>query len=152
VDDEFLNYLLGNESNRRKIIEEKYSKSDVEILRRLNDIESMLRQVIKSVGSSDRRLTENSLCEQVLEKGFVILEGHGINKNLHPSLFVLPLDEGRILVTFKDTIDLLIALFEKFGENVETNIPKRLLPLFSFLRRSGLIYYNHVSRRYELIK
>lgn len=152
MDDEFLNYLLGNESNRRKIIEEKYSKSDVEILRRLNDIEIMLRQVIKSVGSNDRKLTENSLCEQILEKGFVILEGHEINKNLHPSLFVLPLDEGRVLVTFKDTIDLLIALFEKFEENVETNIPKRLLPLFSFLRRSGLIYYNHISRRYELVK
>ena len=140
MDDEFLNYLLGSETVRRKTL-------DDEVIRRLDEIESLLKQLVKT--PTERK---SPLLEQILNKGFVIIDGEEINKNLHPSLFVMPLESNKVLVTFKDTIDLLQLLFEKYKDEIEDKIPRRLLPLFLFLKKSGLIYFDHETRQYKLIK
>ncbi|MDT7875241.1 MAG: hypothetical protein RQ872_00805 [Sulfolobaceae archaeon] len=88
---------------------------------------------------------------QIIDKGYVILSTLDLNPSSHPSLFIIELD-GKFLVTFKDTIELLQCLAEKYKDQIEEKIPKRLLPLFLFLKRNGLVYYDHESKTYKLVK
>lgn len=94
---------------------------------------------------------KKSLADEILDKGYVIVNNQSISSNTHPNLVKIPFDSERSIVTFKDTIELLLSLFSIYKEeNIEDKIPKRLLPLFILLKRSGLIYFDWRERKYRL--
>ncbi|BCU69027.1 hypothetical protein [Stygiolobus caldivivus] len=153
MDDEFLNYLLGNETSRKKFTYNFGEERNSELMKKLDEIETMIRQLVKAVPYDERKNNSPTvLCEQILRNEYVIVESEKVNKNLHPLLFILSLDDNKVLVSFKDTIDLLQLLFEKYGDKIEDKLPKRLLPLFLLLRKMGLIYFDHESKSYKFIK
>ncbi|WP_373468357.1 hypothetical protein [Acidianus infernus] len=80
------------------------------------------------------------------------MNNQNISINAHPNLVKIPFDDERSIVTFRDTIELLLSLFSiyKEEENIEDKIPKRLLPLFILLKRSGLIYFDWKDKKYKL--
>ncbi|MCG2909043.1 MAG: hypothetical protein L7G92_00375 [Stygiolobus sp.] len=146
MDDDFLNYLLSSDNG-------KYKRSNEDIiLRKLNEIESILMKISRRIdtnGGGNKSKIE--VLYQIIDKGYVILSTLDLNPSSHPSLFIIELD-GKFLVTFKDTIELLQCLAEKYKDQIEEKIPKRLLPLFLFLKRNGLVYYDHESKTYKLVK
>ncbi|MCY0873780.1 MAG: hypothetical protein OWQ47_02465 [Acidianus infernus] len=95
---------------------------------------------------------KKSLTDEILDKGYVIMNNQNISINAHPNLVKIPFDDERSIVTFRDTIELLLSLFSiyKEEENIEDKIPKRLLPLFILLKRSGLIYFDWKDKKYKL--
>lgn len=143
MDKELLNILLGGDVK----VNELKTKSSVDyetILDKLNEIDNKLQLLLKSK-------TSKPLCEQILEKTFVILSDENLDPKLNPSLFILDLEGGRVLVTFKDTMDLLQTYFQVYKKDIENKIPRRLFPLFTFLKRNGLIYFDHETQTYKLV-
>ncbi|WP_338603564.1 hypothetical protein V6M85_04565 [Sulfolobus tengchongensis] len=131
-----------------------FSKKDNnEILNKLNEIERLLQYMIKTQDGKDGRSTysRNGLCEQILQSTYVIIDEYysGIGKNY----FILDLEDNRKFVTFKDTMDLLNMHFSlaKDEQDLENKLPKRLFPLFRFMRRSGLIYFDYEKKRYFIV-
>jgi hypothetical protein len=118
-----------------------------EIMAKLDEIERLLQYLIKNNRNFNER--RDNLCEQVLTSSYAITEGYS---SLYKNYFYIKLDENRLLVTFKDTIDLLNMYFSSIkDEEIESKIPKRLVPLFRFMKRNGLIYFDHESRTYKII-
>jgi len=146
MDEDFLNYLLSSDNG-------KYKRSNEDIiLRKLNEIESILMKISRRIDTNgEGNKSKIDVLYQIIDKGYVILSTLDLNPSSHPSLFIIELD-GKFLVTFKDTIELLQCLAEKYKDQIEEKIPKRLLPLFLFLKRNGLVYYDHESKTYKLIK
>ncbi|MFP3201338.1 MAG: hypothetical protein RXR43_03635 [Sulfolobus sp.] len=146
MDDDFLNYLLSSDNG-------KYKRSNEDIiLRKLNEIESILMKISRRIDTNgEGNKSKIDVLYQIIDKGYVILSTLDLNPSSHPSLFIIELD-GKFLVTFKDTIELLQCLAEKYKDQIEEKIPKRLLPLFLFLKRNGLVYYDHESKTYKLVK
>ncbi len=134
-DDKILDFIDVEES-------QNYQRSP--LMRKLDEIELMLRTLLK-----ERREKEEGLCETILKKTYVVVNRR-INENTHPNLFVLKLDSSNYLVTFKDTIDLL-KVYMKMGERAEEALPKRLRLLFSFLKGNGLIYLDAEKREYKFV-
>jgi len=132
------------------------SKASFEYLRKLEEINSNLQLLIKLILSNNNKKEvegDSSLCLNVLEKGFVIT--NDIKKrNLHPNYFILELNNNEYLVTFMDTIQLLKLYFENYSDEEEliNKMSKKLLNLFYFLKRNGLIYYDREKRRYKLVE
>ncbi|MEJ2775449.1 hypothetical protein WIW90_04340 [Sulfolobaceae archaeon RB850M] len=146
MDEDFLNYLLSSDNG-------KYKRSNEDIiLRKLNEIESILMKISRRIDTNgEGNKSKIDVLYQIIDKGYVILSTLDLNPSSHPSLFIIELD-GKFLVTFKDTIELLQCLAEKYKDQIEEKIPKRLLPLFLFLKRNGLVYYDHESKTYKLVK
>ncbi|WP_048098911.1 hypothetical protein [Candidatus Acidianus copahuensis] len=109
----------------------------------MDEIENMLR-----IALNEKKSRERTICEEILDKGFIVVER--VNKNVHPNLKIIELD-GKYLVTFLDTIQILDLFFEKGGANPEDIIPKRLHPFLSYLKRNGLIYYDGKRQKYVFI-
>ncbi len=92
-----------------------------------------------------------SITDEILDKGYIIMNDKNISINAHPNLVKIPFDNERSIITFKDTIELLLSLFSMYKEeNIEDKLPKRLLPLFILLKRSGLVYFDWKERKYKL--
>ncbi|MFP3260594.1 MAG: hypothetical protein RXQ22_06850 [Sulfolobus sp.] len=146
MDEDFLNYLLSSDNG-------KYKRSNEDIiLRKLNEIESILMKISRRIDTNgEGNKSKIDVLYQIIDKGYVILSTLDLIPSSHPSLFIMELD-GKFLVTFKDTIELLQYLAEKYKDQIEEKIPKRLLPLFLFLKRNGLVYYDHESKTYKLVK
>ncbi|MFP3064174.1 MAG: hypothetical protein RXR59_01335 [Sulfolobus sp.] len=146
MDEDFLNYLLSSDNG-------KYKRSNEDIiLRKLNEIESILIKISRRIETNgEGNKSKIDVLYQIIDKGYVVLSTLDLNPSSHPSLFIIELD-GKFLVTFKDTIELLQCLAEKYKDQIEEKIPKRLLPLFLFLKRNGLVYYDHESKTYKLVK
>jgi hypothetical protein len=146
MDDDFLNYLLSSDNG-------KYKRSNEDIiLRKLNEIESILIKISRRIDTNgEGNKSKIDVLYQIIDKGYVVLSTLDLNPSSHPSLFIIELD-GKFLVTFKDTIELLQCLAEKYKDQIEEKIPKRLLPLFLFLKRNGLVYYDRESKTYKLVK
>jgi hypothetical protein len=146
MDEDFLNYLLSSDNG-------KYKRSNEDIiLRKLNEIESILMKISRRIDTNgEGNKSKIDVLYQIIDKGYVILSTLDLNPSSHPSLFIIELD-GKFLVTFKDMIELLQCLAEKYKDQIEEKIPKRLLPLFLFLKRNGLVYYDHESKTYKLVK
>jgi hypothetical protein len=146
MDEDFLNYLLSSDNG-------KYKRSNEDIiLRKLNEIESILMKISRRIDTNgEGNKSKIDVLYQIIDKGYVILSTLDLNPSSHPSLFIIELD-GKFLVTFKDTIELLQCIAEKYKDQIEEKIPKRLLPLFLFLKRNGLVYYDHESKTYKLVK
>ncbi|AWR93339.2 hypothetical protein DFR85_00680 [Acidianus brierleyi] len=121
------------------------SNKNTEIIKKLNEIEFMVRSLLQQRSKEAR---SNSLCENILEKTYIIVNRR-INENTNPNLFILRIDNNNYLITFKDTIELLY-FYMKLGDKIEDEIPKRLYPLFSFLKRNGLIYLDRETKEYKL--
>ncbi len=121
------------------------NNKNTEIIKKLNEIEFMVRSLLQQ---KNREARSNSLCENILEKTYIIINKK-INENTNPNLFILKIDNNDYLVTFRDTMELLV-FYMKFGEKIEEKIPKRLYPLFSFLKRNGLIYLDRETKEYKL--
>ncbi|BFH73594.1 hypothetical protein SJAV_15380 [Sulfurisphaera javensis] len=141
MDKELLNFLLSGE--QQKNFKEKDDRM-FEILNKLNEIDSKLQLLLKSKPNK-------TLCEQILEKTYIIVSHKDVDPKLNPSLFILDLDGDKALVTFKDTIELLQIYFKTYKEEVEMKLPRRLMPLFSFLKKNGLIYLDHEDKTYKFI-
>ncbi|BAB65523.1 hypothetical protein [Sulfurisphaera tokodaii] len=139
MDKELLNFLLNNEP-QRIYKDDKY----LEILNKLSEIDAKLQLLLKSKPNK-------SICEQILGKTYVIVSASEIDPKLHPSLFILDLDGEKVLVTFKDTIELLKMYFMIYKDQVEIKIPRRLTPLFGFLKKNGLIYLDHEDMTYKFV-
>ncbi|MEM0373866.1 MAG: hypothetical protein QXV69_05235 [Sulfolobaceae archaeon] len=124
-----------------------------DFLKKLDEINSNLQFLIKLFLSSNKKDNDNTsnLCNNVLEKGFIIT--NNIKKNLHPNYFILELTNNEYFVTFTEIIELLKFYFEKYDDEEEliNNMPKKLLNLFHFLKRNGLVYYDREKRRYKLV-
>jgi len=146
MDEDFLNYLLSSDNG-------KYKRSNEDIiLRKLNEIESILMKISRRIDTNgEGNKSKIDVLYQIIDKGYVILSTLDLNPSSHPSLFIIELDD-KFLVTFKDTIELLQCLAEKYKDQIEEKIPKRLLQLFLFLKRNGLVYYDHESKTYKLVK
>ncbi|MFP3164936.1 MAG: hypothetical protein RXQ76_03685 [Acidianus sp.] len=94
---------------------------------------------------------KKSITDEILDKGYIIMNNKNLSINTHPNLVKIPFDDERSIITFKDTIELLLSLFSIYKEeNIEDKIPKRLLPLFILLKRSGLIYFDWKDKKYKL--
>jgi hypothetical protein len=100
------------------------NNKNTEIIKKLNEIEFMVRSLLQQ---KNREARSNSLCENILEKTYIIINKK-INENTNPNLFILKIDNNDYLVTFRDTMELL-DFYMKFGEKIEEKIPKRLYPL-----------------------
>ncbi|BDC18111.1 hypothetical protein [Acidianus sp. HS-5] len=97
------------------------------------------------------RFNNKSISDEILDKGYIIANDKNISINTHPNLVKIPFDNERCIVTFKDTIELLLSSFSIYKEeNIEDKLPKRLLPLFILLKRYGLIYFDWKERKYKL--
>lgn len=134
--DEELEEMFHDETGYKR-----YNTADTElILIKLEEILQTLKRSNKGTKSE---------CEEILDKGFVIKEH--FSKNSNPNLFGIELDDGRYFVTFKDTMDLLLLYFKVLKkEDIEAEIPRRLLPIFQFLKRNGLIYFDAKDREYKI--
>ncbi|ARM75127.1 hypothetical protein [Acidianus manzaensis] len=119
----------------------RYRNYDNELIdEKLDEILKILRKFEKP---------KRTDCEEILDKGFIIKES--FSKNSNPNLIGISLDNDRYLITFKDTLDLLLMYFKYLKkEDIENDIPKRLLPLFLFLKRNGLIYFDARDKEYKL--
>lgn len=142
MDKELLNFLLNNDPQPQKTFYKDDRLND--ILRKLDEIDNKLQSLI-------RNRVSKPLCEQILEKTYVIVTEKEIDPRLNPSLYVLDLDGEKALVTFKDTMDLLKLYFQVYKDEVENKLPRKLMPLFTFLKRNGLIYLDHEEKTYKLI-
>lgn len=142
MDKELLNFLLNNDPQPQKTFYKDDRLND--ILRKLDEIDNKLQSLI-------RNRVSKPLCEQILEKTYVIVSEKEIDPRLNPSLYVLDLDGEKALVTFKDTMDLLKLYFQVYKDEVENKLPRKLMPLFTFLKRNGLIYLDHEEKTYKLI-
>lgn len=131
---------MGNEVQRSTFKEDKLT----DVINKLNDIDNKLQLLLKSKPSK-------SLCEQILERTYVIVSADVLEPKLNPSLFILDLDSNRVLITFQDTMELLKLYFKVYKKDVEQKLPRRLYPLFSFLKKNGLIYLDHEDMEYKLI-
>lgn len=141
MDKELLSFLLNGEPQvQRGFRDDKLN----DILRKLDEIDNKIEVLMKSKSSKP-------LCEQILEKTYIIVSEREIDPKLHPSLFIIDLDGDKVLVTFKDTIELLQMYFKIYKDDVENKLPRRLMPLFSFLKKNGLIYLDHEDKTYKLI-
>ncbi|AHC52454.1 hypothetical protein SUSAZ_04365 [Sulfolobus acidocaldarius SUSAZ] len=141
MDDDFLSYLLAGEN---KVVR-RYATNDDLILKRLDEIERLIRGLNMSKSPQ-----KQSLCEQILEKGYIVTDEH-IRSTTHPQLFILPVGDNSSLITFKDTMDLLLVYFRLYKNEVDNKLPKRLLNIYSFLKKNGLIYLDHEDMMYKLI-
>ena len=140
MDKELLSFLLGGEPQSPKLKDDKLN----DILRKLDEINSKIEILMKVK-------TSKPLCEQILEKTYLIVSEKEIDPRLHPSLFILDLDGEKVLVTFKDTMDLLQMYFKIYKDEIEEKLPRRLMPLFLFLKKNGLIYFDHEDKMYKPI-
>ena len=141
MDKELLNFLLNGESQTTRGFKDDRLN---DILRKLDEIDNKIQTLMKSKSSKP-------ICEQILERTYIIISEREIDPKLNPSLFILDLDGEKVLVTFKDTMDLLQMYFKVYKEEVENKLPRRLMPLFSFLKKNGLIYLDHEDKVYKLI-
>ena len=141
MDKELLNFLLNGESQSPRGFKDDRLN---DVLRKLDEIDNKIQILMKSKSSKP-------ICEQILERTYLITSEREIDPKLNPSLFILDLDGEKVLVTFKDTMDLLQMYFKVYKEEVENKLPRRLMPLFSFLKKNGLIYLDHEDKVYKLI-
>jgi len=141
MDKELLNFLLNGESQSPRGFKDDRLN---DVLRKLDEIDNKIQILMKSKSSKP-------ICEQILERTYLIISEREIDPKLNPSLFILDLDGEKVLVTFKDTMDLLQMYFKVYKEEVENKLPRRLMPLFSFLKKNGLIYLDHEDKVYKLI-
>jgi len=141
MDKELLNFLLNGESQGPRGFKDDRLN---DVLRKLDEIDNKIQILMKSKSSKP-------ICEQILERTYLIVSEREIDPKLNPSLFILDLDGEKVLVTFKDTMDLLQIHFKVYKEEVENKLPRRLMPLFSFLKKNGLIYLDHEDKVYKLI-
>ena len=141
MDKELLNFLLNGESSIPKGF-----KDD-----RLDDIFRKLDEINKKVEILMKSKPSKPICEQILEKTYIIVPMREVDPKINPSLFILDLDGDRAFVTFKDTMDLLQMHFKLYKDEVESKLPRRLMPLFSFLKKNGLIYFDHEDKVYKLV-
>jgi len=141
MDKELLNFLLNGESQSPRGFKDDRLN---DVLRKLDEIDNKIQILMKSKSSKP-------ICEQILERTYLIILEREIDPKLNPSLFILDLDGEKVLVTFKDTMDLLQMYFKVYKEEVENKLPRRLMPLFSFLKKNGLIYLDHEDKVYKLI-
>lgn len=141
--------MSSNENEEDELLEllrdegpvyKKYSDVDSQlILEKLEEILLLLKK------SNRNGKTE---CEEILDKGFIIKDH--FTKNLNPNLFAIELEDERYFVTFKDTIDLLSLYFKILKkEDIENEIPRKLLPIFLFLKKNGLIYFDARDKEYK---
>lgn len=137
IEEDFLE-LLGDDNYYKG-----YDRSNVSnelVLRKLEEILYLLKKSTKIVKSD---------CEEILDKGFVIKDH--FSKNSNPNLIAIELNDGRFFVTFKDTMDLLLLHFKiAKKEDIENEIPKRLIPIFLFLKRNGLVYFDARDKEYKI--
>ncbi|AWR96649.1 hypothetical protein DFR86_03160 [Acidianus sulfidivorans JP7] len=106
-----------------------------------------LDEILRILKKSE--IQKNSDCEEILNKGYIIKEN--FSKNTNPNLIGINIDNERYLVTFKDTLDLLLMYFKDIKkEDIENYIPRRLLNLFIFLKKNGLIYFDVREKEYKL--
>jgi len=141
MDKELLNFLLNGESQSPRGFKDDRLN---DVLRKLDEIDNKIQILMKSKSSKP-------ICEQILERIYLIVSEREIDPKLNPSLFILDLDGEKVLVTFKDTMDLLQMYFKVYKEEVENKLPRRLMPLFSFLKKNGLVYLDHEDKVYKLI-
>jgi len=146
-EDELIDLIFNQGS---KFQQSKKESRDREILDKLDEIEKILQYLVKSY--STKNLNHGgSLCEQVLSAGYTILDED--NGKISKNYFVIELDNNRKLIAFVDTIELLNFYFSqsKDEQELEVKLPKRLLPLFRFLKRNGLIYFDYDKKKYVII-
>lgn len=115
MDDDFLSYLLAGENK----VARRYATNDDLILKRLDEIERLIRGL-----NTSKTPQKQSLCEQILEKGYIVTDQH-IRSNTHPQLFVLPVGDNSSLITFRDTMDLLLVHFRLYKNEVDNKLSKR---------------------------
>ncbi len=127
-------------------------KSTNEVLKKLDEIEKLLQYLIKVSGERNYQ-QKNSLCEQILSSTYLVIEESQSLRLNSKNYFSMKLDNSRTLITFVDTIQLLNMYFSAYtdDEKLENNLPSRLLPLFRFLRRNGLIYFDHTYKKYMMV-
>ncbi|ACP37078.1 hypothetical protein [Saccharolobus islandicus] len=146
-EDEIIDLIFNNQRDIRQGT--AIRKENNEVLNKLNEIEKLLQYLIKS---KERGVQQNgSLCEQILSSTYVILDEN--NGDVGGKYFIIDLDSSRKLVTFKDTIELLNFHFSQTvnEQDLDDKLPKRLIPLFRFLRRNGLIYFDYDKKRYFIV-
>ncbi|AAK42542.1 hypothetical protein SULI_00985 [Saccharolobus solfataricus] len=146
-EDEIIDLLFNTQRDIRQGITIK--KENNEVLNKLNEIEKLLQYLIKN---KERASQQNgSLCEQVLSSTYVILDEN--MGDIPRKYFIIDLNSSRKLVTFKDTIDLLNLYFSQTinEQDLDDKLPKRLVPLFRFMRRNGLIYFDYDKKRYFIV-
>lgn len=121
-----------------------------QILKKLDEIEKLIKNALQ-VAHNNISNSVPSLCERILEKGYVVED---TNKRIsNQSIYVIELSDGKAIYTFRDTIELLTKYFDEIKEEdeVEVKLPRRLLPLFQLLRRYGLIYFEYSEKRFRKV-
>jgi hypothetical protein len=122
-----------------------------EISRKLDEVLYNVQLIIKLINSTYNDSTLEGLCFQILNRGFIVKEN--FRSNLHPNLWSIEIESNKYFITFKDSIDLLKEYFNKYKDedNLINNMPKRLHPIYLFMKRRGLIYYDNEERRFKLV-
>ncbi|QGA53538.1 hypothetical protein GFS03_02485 [Sulfolobus sp. E5-1-F] len=146
-EDEIIDLIFNNQRDIRQGT--TLRKESNEVLNKLNEIEKLLQYLIKS---KERVVQANgSLCDQVLSSSYLIIDEN--IRNISKNYFVVELDSSRKFITFKDTIELLNFYFSQTinEQDLDDKLPKRLVPLFRFMRRNGLIYFDYDKKRYFII-
>ncbi|QXJ34685.1 hypothetical protein [Saccharolobus shibatae] len=146
-EDEIIDLIFNNQRDIRQGT--AIRKENNEVLNKLNEIEKLLQYLIKS---KERGVQQNvSLCEQILSSAYVILDDS--IGNISRNYYVVELDSSRKLITFRDTIELLNFYFSQTinEQDLDDKLPKRLVPLFRFMRRNGLIYFDYDKKRYLIV-
>lgn len=146
-EDKIIDLIFNNQRDIRQGT--AIRKENNEVLNKLNEIEKLLQYLIKS---KERGVQQNgSLCEQILSSAYVILD-ESIG-NISRNYYIVELDSSRKFITFRDTIELLNFYFSQNinEQDLEDKLPKRLVPLFRFMRRNGLIYFGYDEKRYFIV-
>ncbi len=118
------------------------------IMKKLDEIENLIKNLMQH-NQQGNTSQYSQLCERILERGYVIEDKNRRISN--QNIYVIELSDGRALYTFRDTIDLLLKYFDEIHEEseIEIKLPKRLISLFQFLRRNGLIYFDYSEKKFK---
>ena len=127
----------------------KERDSLTEVLRKLDEIERILNQLVN--GSGSRASNYDRTCEELFGKLYT-MSSTNITKT-RPNLVAFEVTGGKYLVLHKDTYNYMKLIFEIYRN--EDEILKHLdishTTLFNILKREGLIYYDAEKKRYTFV-